>query len=137
MTKFAVTVVGTAQMMAMVLSGSTIAVSQELYRCEIADAFAIENGKFRKNAVSEFWRNAHNPIIVDTKSGVVRKGELTAQEWVILQRESGESDFVASMHTTTGRANDRFRLRIFEHPPQFIYELNGFVLFSGTCAILR
>lgn len=119
------------------MSASTLASAQNLYRCTIQDGVYREAGKFVRNDLVLSEASNYSPIIVDTTSGVFRLGRLKPAQWIIVQRATPDTFFIATMHSTPGAANDRFTLLHQFAPIEFVYNFETSMVFTGTCEMLR
>ena len=119
------------------MSASTLASAQSLYRCTIQDGVYFEAGKFVRNSLVSSRVSNYNPIIVDTVSGVFRRGNLAPQRWIIAQRATSDAFFKATMHAAPGMANDRFTLKPQFTPITFVYYYEDSMVFTGTCEVVN
>ncbi|NOJ41384.1 hypothetical protein [Bradyrhizobium australiense] len=108
-----------------------------------ADAVRSDQGRFIRDNVSKWWwENAYKTIIVDTRSGSIKLGDAAVTDWFIQQKKvDGDWDFVASSaDTRVDRvAADHFRLRVpreKSEPIEFVFVMNGFSIYTGTCDAL-
>ncbi len=110
--------------------------AEKIYRCFIKDGVYRDRGSFVRNDFVKNMAANLSPIIVDTASGMMRRGNANPTQWVIIQRGSPDTFFVATMHATPGAANDRFTLLHQLTPIEFVYYSETTMVFSGSCEVI-
>jgi len=116
--------------------------ADRLFRCEAKDAVVLgADGRIERTVATEYWRESHNNMIVDTSTGAIRYPEKAEPDrWEIVQAGNASNDFVVVPNPAPSMAaTDFLRVRAWA-------EMKGTVLFikyglsmmiTGTCTSIQ
>ncbi|WP_156410493.1 hypothetical protein [Bosea sp. Root381] len=92
-------------------------------------------GPFQNNFWADYWSN----FLIDTATGLLRRGAAKPEQLAIVQKGSGEYDFVASpLATAVSASTDVLRVRAWNSNPQVTFYAFGLsMVVTGTCTTVK
>lgn len=124
---------------AMGLSIAPANAAEALYRCSAKSALTLQDDGTLASFPTDIWLNHWSNFLIDTTTGLLRRSKAAPEQLAVIQRGSGENDFVASPRATpVSAATDVLRVRAWDRKPQVtFYALNLSMIVAGTCEAVQ
>lgn len=106
-----------------------------LLRCSITQVHEIRGGRIvASDERNRFRKEYFSPLIVDTKSGIIRVGVARSIWRFVITRQGADNDLV--LEPPERGTGIYISLRTWETPIQFFF-VDGFTFNSGECINVR
>lgn len=124
---------------AMVLATCPTASADALYRCSAKSVQSLQDDGTLAPFPTNFWLEHWSNFLIDTTTGLLRRSKAAPEQLAVIQRGSGQNDFVASPRATpVSAATDVLRVRAWDRKPQVtFYALNLSMIVAGSCEAVQ
>ncbi len=113
--------------------------TEALYKCNAKSVLQLANNGTLAPPDTDYWKEYWSDFLVDTVTGVLRRRAQPPERLAIIQKGSGQNDFIAAPQATLiSAATDVIRVRAWDRKPGvtfYAFHLSRVV--SGMCVVVE